>query len=98
MSTMNKLDNHNYAQAHIVTYDDGTRILVSYQTPVIHIDPQGWLTCYGLFSATTRKHISWFIKQLGTGLSYQSVKECYLRDYEINIHTGEIRDIDDSNI
>ncbi len=83
-----KLNGHEYAQACVIANSYITK-LISYSTPVISIDPKGWLTCYGLFSRTTIKHINWFMRELG--LSYYDAKRCYLDHIQINIKTGEIR-------
>ncbi len=81
---------HEYAQAREYHYSDGRVKLVSYTTTVIDISPEGWLTCYGLYSATTIKHIGWFMR--ARGMSYQLAKGLYLDGKEYNINTGEIRD------
>ena len=51
---------------------DSTITLVSYSTPVITIDPEGWLTCNGLYSATTIKHISKFMRAYTNGDYYDA--------------------------
>ena len=88
-NTIKKLSKMPYAQAHIEKFDDGTIYLFSYTTLVAEIDADGWLTIFGLYSATTRKHISAFMREY-TGLDYQTAKACYKEDYKLNIHTGEI--------
>ena len=81
---------HEYAQAHVNFFDDGTVELWSYTTRIISITPEGWLTCFGLYSRTTIKHIGWFMRE--RGMSYYTAKQLYLDDKEMNIHTGEVRD------
>lgn len=76
-----------YAQASVIIYDNGDRKLRSYYTDVIYIE-DGWLEVTGLYSATTRRHISAFMDELG--LTYQQAKACYEGRYRMNIHTGEI--------
>lgn len=81
---------HNYAQAHVDFYDDGTVELVSYRTLIISITPEGWLHCTGLYSMTTIKHIGWFMRE--RGMDYYLAKQMYLDNKEYNIYTGEVRD------
>lgn len=78
-----------YGKAYAVIDDYGAISLISYTTTVIVIDPHGWLTCSGTYSATTRKHIGAFMKEY-TPFSYQTAKDAFLNNYTINIHTGEI--------
>ena len=79
-----------YAQAHVEKYEDGMVALISYRTGIIQIDAEGWLKCSGLYSRTTIRHISAFMKEYGNGLSYYSAKDAYVNNYAINIYTGEI--------
>ena len=81
---------HNYAQAHVNFFDDNTVQLVSYRTMIIEITPEGWLSCTGIYSMTTIKHIGWFMRE--RGMSYQLAKKMYLDNKEYNIYTGEVRD------
>ena len=65
--TIKKLNAMPYAQAHIEIIDD-TAYLFSYTTLVasVRVDNEGkWIRCYGLYSMTTRKHISAFAKEYG---------------------------------
>ena len=77
--------------ARVYIYADSTVILVSYSTPVITIDPDGWLTCNGLYSATTIKHISNFMLFFFY-VDYYDAKACALDNKMYNIYTGEIRE------
>ena len=92
MATIRKFNDHKYAQAEIIEYADGTRELISYVTPVIRIDNEGWLKVNGLYSATTRRHIGWFMRELG--FTYQLAKALYNDNKEMNIYTGEVIDCD----
>lgn len=85
-----KLKAMPYAQAKVTIDEHGAIILTSYATDVITIDPQGWLTCTGTYSQTTRKHISAFMKEY-TKLSYNDAKDAFWNNYTINIYTGEIQ-------
>ena len=90
--TIKKLTRMPYAQAHIEMDEHGNTHLFSYVTLVATITKSGWLTVFGLYSQTTRKHISAFMREY-TGLDYQSAKGCYEGGYRLNIHTGEIVEI-----
>lgn len=79
-----------YAQARIKKNVFGGYYLVSYETTVLHLSHNGWLHVFGLYSATTRRHISAFMKEM-TSLDYQTAKRCYENGWDINVNTGEIR-------
>lgn len=83
-----KLTDHPYYQCHVEIDSVGGIHFISYKTEAITISPVGWLTCYGLYSATTRKQIGWFMRE------YYDAKRCYCDDMQINIHTGEIRPVE----
>jgi hypothetical protein len=65
-----------YGQAHIIRHSNGDIDLISYTTRVASILSNGNIQCYGLFSATTRKHISAFAKQFN--YCYNDFKQAYL--------------------
>lgn len=90
-----RLDFMPCAQAGIVRDERGTH-LISYSTLVCTISPDGWLTCTGTYSATTRKHIGAFLKECGGCADYYDAKRCYENNYALNLNTGEIRDLDES--
>ena len=91
MSYITKTNNgHKYASTFVRIYDDNTVEMVSYTTTVIVIDPQGWLRCNGLYSATTIKHIGWFMRE--RGFTYYLAKQMYVDGKEFNVYTGECRD------
>ena len=90
MTTVRKFADHPHAQATIVTHDDGSQTLISYTTPVVIIDSEGWLHVTGLYSMTTIKHIGWFMRELG--LTYQLAKQLCNDQKEFNIYTGEVID------
>ncbi len=85
-----KLKRMPYAQAHIVHMDNGDAVLVSYATAVAMVDHEGWLTCNGLYSKTTRKHIGAFMREFNTPCDYYTAKWCYEHNVAENIYTGEI--------
>ena len=84
-----KFTDHKYAQAHMEPIFNGLA-LYSYDTMVAEVR-NGWLKIYGLYSMTTRKHISWFMRELG--FNYQLAKQLY-EDYKtMNIYTGEVKSV-----
>ena len=95
VSVTKRLDRQPYAQAGIIIYEDGRKDLISYSTLVCTVDKDGWLTCTGTYSQTTRKHISSFIREVAPNLSYYDAKRCYENDEAINIYTGEIISLSD---
>lgn len=78
--TTRKLKNHKYAQAHVEIENDDDSIiyrLVSYSTHVATVTETaaGWfLDCYGLYSMTTRRHIGWFLDDIGSPFTFQDAK------------------------
>ena len=80
---------HQYAQTYVRIFEDNTVQLVSYTTTVIEITPDGWLSCNGLYSMTTIKHIGWFMRE--RGMTYQLAKQLYLDGKQYNIYTGEVK-------
>lgn len=91
--TIKKLSAMPYAQAHVEIHENGNIALFSYVTLVATIDNEGWLTVYGLYSSTTRKHIGAFVKEYTNGvLNYQNAKAAYNGNYRLNINTGEVDD------
>ena len=84
-----RLERMPYAQAGVLIRPDGIQ-LVSYETIAAEII-DGWLHVYGLFSASTRKHIGAFLHEYAPSLSYYDAKRCYESGEELNIDTGETR-------
>ena len=82
-----KLINHPYAQCEIII-TPGYVACKSYNTIVATIQG-GWLVINGLYSATTRRHISAFVREYAN-LSYQTAKRLYEDAYKYNIYTGEV--------
>ena len=58
-----KFTDHKYAQAHMEPIPGGIA-LYSYATRVAEVR-DGWLHIFGLYSPTTRRHIGWFMRELG---------------------------------
>ena len=92
-----KLSRMPYAQAH-VEIDDGNIYLFSYVTLVCTIDRDGWLTCTGTYSQTTRKHIGAFMREYvefpnGERGDYFLAKKCFMENIRFNVETGEVEDL-----
>ena len=84
-----RLSGMEYAQAGII-YEPACEFLVSYETIVAELTADGWLTVYGLFSATTRKHLSKWGRF--HGVYYATLKRLYEQGKSRNIYTGEERE------
>lgn len=80
-----------HAQCGVVLSDDGSVHFISYTTRVITIDADGWATCTGTYSQTTRKQIGNFLKEYAPRLNYYSMKAIAETGERINIYTGEIK-------
>ena len=86
-----KLKNHPYSECSVRERFDGSIVFTSYNTDVIYIDNEGWLYVTGLYSATTRKQISWFLNEYVPQLNYYDIKRLCYSNLMINIHTGEFK-------
>ena len=86
-----KLKNHPYAQCSVRELIDGSVVFTSYNTDVIYIDKDGWLYVSGLYSATTRKQIGYFLKEYVPFLNYHDIKTLYYNKNILNIYTGELK-------
>lgn len=95
--TIRKLSAMPYAQAHVEIDEGNGAHLFSYVTRVADLDSEGWLTIYGLYSMTTRKHISAFLREYCPAIDFQTAKQVYNDGYRINVHTGEIVPVDEGN-
>ncbi len=96
--TIKKLSRMPYAQAHVEIDDEGNTYLFSYVTMVVEITADGWLTCTGTYSQTTRRHIGAFMREYvewpnGERGDYFTAKNAYLGNYRYNINTGEVEDL-----
>ena len=81
-----------YAQAKVRDYGDigrDTRVLQSYATDVI-IVKNGQMECTGLYSMTTRKHISAFLWEYYPSISFNMVKVIAGTGKMLNVITGEV--------
>ena len=83
-----------YAQACVVTFMNGDRKLVSYETDVAGLTADGWLTIEGLYSMTTRKHIRAFVREFVPYEMDFSTIRCLANEHiALNINTGEVIDL-----
>lgn len=91
MTSIRKLKDHPYAQCCVI--DDGRQIIMrSYDTDVIIFNSfTGVLICTGLYSMTTRRHISNFLKEYLPAVNYQTVKKIAGNGLEYNVYTGEVK-------
>lgn len=91
MTSIRKLKDHPYAQCCVI--DDGEQIILrSYDTDVIIFNSfTGVLICTGLYSMTTRRHISNFLKEYLPTVNYQTVKKIAGNVLEYNVYTGEVK-------
>ena len=87
-----KLSKMPYANAYVKIDNDGTTTLVSYVTPVVVIGADGWIKCNGLYSMTTRRHISRFMDEYTTK-DFRFAKKLYEDGVEYNLNTGEYREV-----
>ena len=82
-----------YAQAKTRDYADigkDMRVLQSYSTDVI-IVKDGWMECTGLYSMTTRKHISAFLWEYYPHITFQMVKDIAGTGKKLDVMTGEVK-------
>ncbi len=88
--TIKKLTKMPYANAHIEIDENGNIYLYSNVTLVAELTNDGWLTIFGLYSMTTRRHISAFCKEYCGAVDYYYAKSAYEAGCSVNIETGEI--------
>lgn len=85
-----KLKNHKSAQAHVMEHEEKL-YLISYTTAVLIIDhATNVMEVTGLYSATTRRHISWFLDEYFYYIDYDMVKNAYEQGKKINVITGDL--------
>lgn len=83
------LDSMPYAQARVLTLENGDTVLQSYDTIVCGVESSGDIFCNGLYSATTRKHIGAFAKEFNC--NYYAFKYLFNGVYKgYNVYTGVI--------
>ena len=76
------LKNRPAAQACVIKEGQTLR-LISYETCVISVAyTSGTMLCYGLYSQTTRQHISAFLKEYFPKISYAELRD----NMELNIY------------
>lgn len=75
--TTKKLRNHTGANCRVNLHDNGDIDFISYSTRVISIRGRGskrMIECTGTYSATTRKQISYFMREYLPELTYYDMK------------------------
>lgn len=101
ITSIKKFSSTPYAQAKIYFYDDGIEYkhcsLISYTTEVAYILCSGWVFVNGLYSMTTRKHLSTFAKEY-CNTTYDILKKCYEKNLAYNINTKEFLDVETGEI
>lgn len=86
MYTERKLNTIPHGQVKVRAYDCGTVELISYATTVARLEQNdGWLEVYGLYSATTRKHLSAFMREY-CNCDYSVAKRCATTGEWYNIY------------
>ena len=86
MCTERKLSAIPYGNAKVVVRDNDRIDLVSYTTTVATVDMKtGFLCVYGLYSATTRKHLSAFMREY-CNTDYSTAKRCATTGEWYNIY------------
>lgn len=90
--TFEKLTAHPFSQCHIAV-DDNMTIFVSYRTPVVVIDGNGYVHAMNMiyWSATTRRQISWFLREY-TGISYATLRDAAREGLAIHSQYGDVID------
>ena len=71
-----KLAGHPAAQCKVIL-NDGNIALISYNTTVIKVakyDNGYIMTCSGLYSVTTSRHISWFLREYFPKIAFYDIK------------------------
>lgn len=96
--TIKKLAYMPYATAHVEIDKDENIYLFSYRTMVVEITADGWMTCTGTYSNTTRRHIGAFMREYveypnGSRGTYHDAKNAFINGYRFNVKTGEVEDL-----
>ena len=89
MLTTKKLSTMPYTQAIVRNFDDTVIVLRSYATDVAVIE-NNKLRIYGLYSATTRKHIKAFCAEYANITDFSTIKMIVADSLNYDILTGEI--------
>lgn len=85
-----KLKEHKSAQCHVAQYNN-KEYLVSYTTDVLITNYNtNIMEVTGLYSMTTRRHISWYLMERFPHIDYYTVKKAYQENKYVNIITGEL--------
>lgn len=101
-----RLKNHPYAQCGITFDSKGeTMLFVSYETIVCEVDREGWFHLNGVFSTTTSKQISWFLREWCNEYShrrdlcvYSFLRKMWQKGLDVNLYNGDVRKAVDGGI
>ena len=79
VSVTKALRGHESAKCGVDILPNGSIQLISYSTTVIFADKltdgkEYYLSCTGTYSATTRKHIRWFLNEYFPNFTYYDMK------------------------
>jgi len=89
MSIIKNLSEHKASQCHVIIHENGIIEFISYTTSVILakklLKNEYDLSCSGTYSQTTRKQISWFLREYFPNISYYDIKS--IADTEKTIKT-----------
>lgn len=91
MKTYKTLSRMPYAQAKVII-EDGEIYLKSYNTIVACII-DGYLTVNGLYSMTTRRHISAFAKEYADLFDFAIIRELANSDLAYNISSNRVEEV-----
>ena len=85
-----KLASHPYSQCH-VCIDGDQLIFVSYRTPVVVVDGQGYVHALPMFncSATTRRQVGWFLREY-TDICYTILRDVAREGLAIHSQYGDV--------
>lgn len=90
-----RIPQHKYAQARMYSITPNVGCgesewgLISYSTIVIRVKNMR-LVVTGTYSATTRKHIGWWLHSQYTHLTYQGIKKLANDMLALDLTTGEV--------
>lgn len=89
--TTRRLSDHASAQCYVKLFDNGDIVLRSYATDVLYFRKEtNSLICTGTYSATTRKQITWFLREYFPEIGYHDIKRAFNRNEAIMYAAGRI--------
>lgn len=86
-----QLTGHPKAKAVVQCFPDGRIKLFSYDTLAAEITQDRWFKIHNWSSTTTRKHITWFMKEYcKLDKAYDTAKALFTNGFTMNLNTGEV--------